>query len=778
MSKEYQVVMGVFSALLAGRAIVIVLNAILENAPTRFGAKELFTFLFPWDYALSFFIGFPIILSIFRETTKEREWWQPIAWENRNKYIKEIIEKEKLIHAVIGGIFLGWVLFFIDKCLLLVLEHYNLSISGAILNFYEWIHYSFDVAGSGYFDVKENTIKLASGHLAGTSFLIISGLLFFITGIIFRPYPNFKQSKYEAPVLIYISTLFALIVPIFGTATFILDKSSFPVFTTFILFSILCYRVFNVDYYFDLKEEKNNADISLQSPDNFSEALNARLKNQSNEKRTLVVVTASGGGIHAAGWTAQVLTGLQEELGEDFTKSIGLISSVSGGSVGTMYFLDNCEENGCPKKENLEKILHHSVQDGLDAVGWGIVYRDFWQFVGIPKLIIDTLSLTPDRGTALEKNWQGLMKEEDASILTVKNPIFSRIRAFLAAKIYCIFHPWDIHEKTKQDLIKKENTHIMLSDWRKKIFKGEIPTPVFNATLVEDGRRILISPMTFSTSKNDTIIDSNTLYQRDGKRYDMKAVTAARLSATFPYVSPSPRAARFTTYSSDKKPRTSLINITSSDNKESNYHIIDGGYFDNSGVATAIEWLDDKFEILTQNCKVERLVFIEIEAGAVRKEPEVKGDGGWGVTFLGPIKALMSVRDSSLTLRNTQAIELLLYKYRSKLDQKLKVGSNSHVQYLRINFPDRSKSRKEKKVKPKIYQRIWYLITNKKIVKEESQCAKYSQPLSWKLTASQKYVLREAWEDIKSGKNEQEYSPTTIAELREVWHKDWKFPAP
>jgi hypothetical protein len=53
-----------------------------------------------------------------------------------------------------------------------------------------------------------------------------------------------------------------------------------------------------------------------------------------------VVVAASGGGITASLWTARVLTALQGEVGTDFTRSIRLISSVSGGSVGTMYFLD------------------------------------------------------------------------------------------------------------------------------------------------------------------------------------------------------------------------------------------------------------------------------------------------------------------------------------------------------------------------------------------------------------------------------------------------------
>ena len=54
----------------------------------------------------------------------------------------------------------------------------------------------------------------------------------------------------------------------------------------------------------------------------------------------MVVVTTSGGGIKAAYWTTQVLTTLQKELGEKFSSSIVLITAASGGSVGTMYFVD------------------------------------------------------------------------------------------------------------------------------------------------------------------------------------------------------------------------------------------------------------------------------------------------------------------------------------------------------------------------------------------------------------------------------------------------------
>jgi hypothetical protein len=61
-------------------------------------------------------------------------------------------------------------------------------------------------------------------------------------------------------------------------------------------------------------------------------------------------VAAAGGGIQAAAWTARVLTGLEEICAEKrpgrFVQSLKLLSGVSGGSVGIMYFVTACKLEG------------------------------------------------------------------------------------------------------------------------------------------------------------------------------------------------------------------------------------------------------------------------------------------------------------------------------------------------------------------------------------------------------------------------------------------------
>jgi hypothetical protein len=726
MSKWYQVSMGIFSALLVGRSVVIVVNAILENAPTRFGSSVIPTMIFPWDYVVSVGLGLPIIIEIIRQTIIEEKWWNEPPKDKAKKnssasekdiktdslaklalhcnpkispqgdgeftlarlkkdYEDEIVSKGQLRKGTVIGFLAGLAVFILDKIFLSILENFKQPVSTVMLTFFDfistplkWFFGPLEFKGSGYFYLQDGHWLLASGHLAGLSFFVIGLALYIIVGIYFRPDRKFAKNQIEAPVLIYIATFLSVGVPLLATMAFSLDKFRFPVFITAVVFILFSYWVYQTDYYFELlKLEEGQSDHNKEK--NFKGAVTERLKKVKHKSplgETLVVVAASGGGIHAAGWTTQVLTGLQKLLGEDFTRSIGLISSVSGGSVGTMFFLSYCEEDGSIDPDNFSAVVQGSVQDGLDAIGWGLIYKDFFGLVGLPFL--KKVSKIQDRGTALEYNWQNSKK------LATDN----------------------------------------LNNWREQIFKGQIPIPVFNTTLVEDGRRLLLSPMTFPKERNNLTIDSNTLYQG----HTLKAVTAARLSATFPYVSPSARSKE--------------IGI--------GHHIVDGGYFDNSGMVTAIEYLSNMKSLLKE-VNVKRLVFIEI--GAFKAEAEAEAESkpinSWQMALFGPLKALLSVRTASLEMRNQQEINLLLELYCSELNRDKSTSEPSNVQRLKFDFP--------------------------------SDKPAYKQPLSWKLTASQKCKLELAWQDILNSQGSQQLDdqdPQKLCDLKDlqkIWHENWGF---
>lgn len=696
MNKWQQVFLSIVSVLLAGRSIIVVINSILENAPNRFNIPVVPILAFPWDYVCSIVLAIPMIWEIISQTSREKNLsiWSKADLTTKERYEKELVSREGLFIGIFIGFLSAFIIFIADKMFLSILEIFKIPISAIIIFIIDKIFLSsleifkktistitpsswhwfdsghLDLGKSGYFYQQDGQWILASGHLAGLSFFLIALLLFFAVGYYFQPGRSSSPVRIEAPIIIYMMALLAIVVPLLSTMTFALDQSRFPVILTAICFLAVSYGTWQVDYYFGLEKSEEKSDKNNLG--DFETAITKRLQFQDSkgeEGRTLVVITASGGGIHAAGWTAQVLAGLQDLLGADFTRSIGLISSVSGGSVGSMFFVAYCDDEGAIKPDNLTAVVQNSVQDSLDTVGWGLAYRDLGTIVGLPWLTKKLFKIK-DRGEALEYSWQD-----------------SR----------------DLNKAT-------------LNSLGEKALAGQVPIPVFNTTLVEDGRRMLFSPMTFSQGETDLTIDSNTLYAG----CDIKVVTAARLSATFPYVSPTSRNPEI-------------------NGMKRNYHIVDGGYFDNSGVVTAIDWLDDNMEIFLHEDKVnvKRLVFIEIEAfESQRFDKDVLGRGGFLIAFLAPIITLLQVKTASLVVRNLQEVKLLIEKYRSKLDEPNKDVAESKVQYIKIEFPN----------------------------------SKYAQPLSWKLTASEKFALEKAWQDIQQ-------NSTDLRNLKRLWDGDvWKFP--
>lgn len=559
----------------------------------------------------------------------------------------------------------------------------------------------------------------------------------------------------EAPALFYVLLLIWLFTGVFSLATFIVDKWHIPVVLIVILLSGSMYLVCYVDNFFKLDKCEAH---QLNQRDNFPDIINNRLRiqdewiqqDEQNNQRTLVVIATSGGGIQASGWTAQVLCGLQEELGPSFTQSIGLISSVSGGSVGTMFFLDQFDDTQhCPtpttngqsdqfENQTLNTIFNNATTDWLDAVGWGLAYPDMIRgFFGI------SLGKHSDRGYSLEWDWQRDLRDWQTDL---RNIIKQEIRNLIRGRNRQ--QKEEIREQRKE-LIKrylnKDKSTATLASWRKKVLAGKIPIPVFNATLVEDGRRFLISPTKLIDGTLNNLIDSlrglnlnqiaiiwllirqdnciaciagilflcqyrnsnpqdpkaldfHTLY----RGYDLDVTTAARLSASFPYVSPVAR--------NDSK-----------DGLTHNYHVADGGFFDNAGLFTAIEWLDTHLDSLN----VKRVLLIQINAIPGEKlQVGQRGGLGWLMRLIGPLTTLNSIRDSTQIARNSREIDLIKDKWISNAANRRTVDFRTCY----IGFPDKDE---------------------------------YNPPLSWRLTGKQIDDLKKAWNKAKT--------QADFQALRQLW---------
>ncbi len=350
------------------------------------------------------------------------------------------------------------------------------------------------------------------------------------------------------------------------------------------------------------------------------------------------MVAAAGGGILASGWTAQVLTGLQEQFGDKFTQSIGLVSAVSGGSVGAMFYLDRWsdKQRGLePGADVLKDIRANAMASSLEATAEGMAGWDTVQAL-IPVRDMQ------GRGFKIEESWRKNLSHKQATMV----------------------------------------------DWAKAVQAQRLPIVVFNATAVEDGKRLLISNCLMPEgggflhrpTDGSKAIEYGKLY----KSLDLSVATAARLSATFPYVSPICRP-----WGNVPQP----------------YHVADGGYVDNEGVVTALDWLDHLLGQKPQeDFPFQRILFIRIVPFGDNSQAEFHRFLGWFYAMFGPLDAIVNVRSTSQHERN----ELSLALCRKACDE-------AKIDFRTVDF---------------------------------QLTGLTDPPLNWKLSRYEKMEIGEAWKDL------------------------------
>jgi hypothetical protein len=180
------------------------------------------------------------------------------------------------------------------------------------------------------------------------------------------------------PALFFGLLSLLLVVLLLPGVAFLLDRHRIPVIPTMLLTMALFLCL--LWHRSCLRNQRRTSHWQLHGSRTWDQLLAGRkIPPDGQGTRTLVVVDASGGGIQAAAWTAQVLVGLHEVYGDAFSRSVGLISSVSGGSVGSMFYLANRTElsnNFDPKRESvlkpdaIQRIRSASRASGLEATCW------------------------------------------------------------------------------------------------------------------------------------------------------------------------------------------------------------------------------------------------------------------------------------------------------------------------------------------------------------------------------------------------------------------------
>lgn len=387
-----------------------------------------------------------------------------------------------------------------------------------------------------------------------------------------------------------------------------------------------------------------------------------------------IVVAAAGGGIQAGAWTARVLQGLDDHLPGTFRPRVAAISAVSGGSMGALYY------GAYLRATDLHQVAEQALKPSLDDIATSFVRRDVFGVIGWRS--------RRDRGAALEESWQQRLPEAARSGATLRR--------------------W--------------------SERAREFARGRAPEPfpafLFNSTIVESGQ-----PLAFATTQFPTNAYRRT-FDRSAKQYPavesanrvlrlssgdaapardagLKAVTAARLSAGFPYVSPA-----------------AALALDLDGTTVEPFHLVDGGYYDVYGLVTLSQWLDDALEEIWRTSPPDTLGVVIARGLASSDSPlltRLRDDNpampsldstikyqGWRWQMTAPPSAALQARTFAQWAGGVQVLKLLIDKWSAR---GIRI-----VPYV-FDYPGTDRT---------------------------PVCQ--SAPLSWKLTAPQQACIQAAWQ--------------------------------
>jgi len=542
----------------------------------------------------------------------------------------------------------------------------------------------------------------------------------------------------DFPVISAVAILLSVLAFLFSGLSFYADRHRIPVFTSIVVILGALQGVshlgFSGEHYFE--------PVLLQSSPTpvspFDAYSNYRARVCSGQASCpIIIITATGGGIQASAWTQTVLSQLEVDVARrclpfSFHDHVLLLSAVSGGSVGSLPFLreyyakhpfdmTNLASTShpglghvrpCMQPPDRDATLYDPVWKGqgnraaycssLGGVGWGLQYADLLRLV-TPFLPGQT-RLT-DRSQALEqtlaRNLTSTHCDPTYGPDTIANEPVSRLTL---ARMMADLGSGADHQH---------------------------PAFSFNTTVAESGGRFLLSnyendpnrAREYGVPAAASWLD--TYARTDRFPLDMNFATAARLSATFPYISSAARVR--------------------SDHLEKAQHFLDGGYFDNDGTATAIEFLQQLFPpspsaaSLSQpnlsttggSAAPNQILFIEIRDGAdisenlsdERLDLASESDKSWnpGSQLLAPVLGFWRAGHSSVTRRNRRELNLLMQDLESR-----KIANFHH-----IVFDYQKPVQKRQGERQSIAE-------GRSKVGEDPTRHEAADPLSWHLTPQQK----------------------------------------
>ena len=321
----------------------------------------------------------------------------------------------------------------------------------------------------------------------------------------------------------------------------------------------------------------------------------------------VVLVAGAGGGLRAAYWTAMSLAAIADTV-PGFDRRVFAFSGVSGGSLGGALFAALAHDRQqagtlpCTTPATETDLVPRTTgayatcvrdfmrDDFLSPVVAKLVAPDFIQlFLPFPVSGFD-------RSAGLEGSWEASYRRA-----TGKDTFTGGFLAFAGTR------------------------------------RTTAPVLILNSTHVETGRRYMASSVYLQTDGGRRLALRDSGDVLDTLKQDMPLSTAIHNSARFTYISPAATV-----------PGCTKPDADGSCSRETTVwdRLVDGGYFENSGLAT----LREVYDVLRARGVEPYVLYLCNDPAACNARPSAEVKSGAAEEIASPFRALFKARDARGTL--------------------------------------------------------------------------------------------------------------------------------
>ncbi len=353
----------------------------------------------------------------------------------------------------------------------------------------------------------------------------------------------------------------------------------------------LNYEVEKAEYSIERIKKLNSAEQVAKDKEHMIQILENWQAKFEEEKPKMILITSSGGGQRSALWTTRVLQQADSVLSGELMKHTTLLTGASGGLVGASYYRDFYWQNKGAVDTKID--LEPMTRDVLNPIVFSLFVNDIFMRTG--KFKFAGQEYPQDRGYAFEERLRSNLNAVDRKLI----------------------------------------------DYREPEFNAEIPMLVMNPTIVNDGRRLYLSPQPVSFFNTGTEIEGAKQQGVDFRALlknqhadSLRFLSALRMSATFPYITP---------------------NVTLP--TQPPIEIADAGISDNFGISDALTFLYVFQDWIMENTGGVTLMTIRDS----EKEPEILTIGNQSLVqrLFSPLQGVYNTWDYVQTIKNEKQYDML-----------------------------------------------------------------------------------------------------------------------